>query len=66
MGISFITVKFSHRKNITDQVHMIGAEQVFVHVHRNNKPAQLLYQKMGFEVVPFLFAFCLRLLCHDY
>ncbi|XP_063937494.1 GCN5-related N-acetyltransferase 6, chloroplastic isoform X1 [Daucus carota subsp. sativus] len=28
-----------------------GAEQVFVHVHRNNKPAQLLYQKMGFEVV---------------
>ncbi|KAI3447212.1 hypothetical protein Pfo_003877 [Paulownia fortunei] len=28
-----------------------GAEKVFVHVYRNNKPAQGLYQKMGFEVV---------------
>ncbi|KAI7981888.1 putative N-acetyltransferase san [Camellia lanceoleosa] len=28
-----------------------GAEQVFVHVHRKNRPAQELYQKMGFEVV---------------
>lgn len=28
-----------------------GAERVFVHVYRNNKPAQELYQKMGFEVV---------------
>ncbi|KAL8522737.1 hypothetical protein ACS0TY_012904 [Phlomoides rotata] len=27
-----------------------GAEKVFVHVHRNNKPAQNLYQKMGFQV----------------
>ncbi|KAL8119896.1 hypothetical protein AgCh_017133 [Apium graveolens] len=49
------TVKFSHKKisrNFpTDQIRMTGAEQVFVHVHRNNKPAQLLYQKMGFEVV---------------
>ncbi|KAL0333695.1 UNVERIFIED_CONTAM: hypothetical protein Sangu_1525700 [Sesamum angustifolium] len=28
-----------------------GAEKVFVHVYRNNKAAQALYQKMGFEVV---------------
>ncbi|KAK4432807.1 hypothetical protein Salat_1042900 [Sesamum alatum] len=28
-----------------------GAEKVFVHVYRNNKAAQGLYQKMGFEVV---------------
>ncbi|GMP36808.1 hypothetical protein CsSME_00008814 [Camellia sinensis var. sinensis] len=28
-----------------------GAQQVFVHVHRKNRPAQELYQKMGFEVV---------------
>lgn len=28
-----------------------GAEQVFVHVHSHNIPAQGLYQKMGFEVV---------------
>ncbi|XP_059634744.1 GCN5-related N-acetyltransferase 6, chloroplastic [Cornus florida] len=28
-----------------------GAEEVFVHVHRNNSPAQDLYQKIGFEVV---------------
>ncbi|KAL7193998.1 hypothetical protein ACSBR2_025607 [Camellia fascicularis] len=28
-----------------------GAEQVFAHVHRKNRPAQELYQKMGFEVV---------------
>ncbi|KAF5956401.1 hypothetical protein HYC85_003626 [Camellia sinensis] len=27
-----------------------GAQQVFVHVHRKNRPAQELYQKMGFEV----------------
>ncbi|KAM7517645.1 hypothetical protein LguiB_016607 [Lonicera macranthoides] len=29
----------------------LGAEQVFVHVHKNNKPAHDLYQKLGFEVV---------------
>ncbi|XP_073317334.1 GCN5-related N-acetyltransferase 6, chloroplastic-like isoform X2 [Primulina huaijiensis] len=28
-----------------------GVKQVFVHVHGNNKPAQVLYQKMEFEVV---------------
>ncbi|KAK6152045.1 hypothetical protein DH2020_014680 [Rehmannia glutinosa] len=28
-----------------------GAEKVFVHVYRNSKPAQRLYQKMGFKVV---------------
>ncbi|XP_060213707.1 GCN5-related N-acetyltransferase 6, chloroplastic isoform X1 [Lycium barbarum] len=28
-----------------------GAENVFVHVHTNNGPAQKLYQKVGFEVV---------------
>ncbi|GAB4838038.1 hypothetical protein Ancab_027566 [Ancistrocladus abbreviatus] len=28
-----------------------GVEQVFVHVHRDNKPAQQLYQKLGFERV---------------
>ncbi|KAG8367151.1 hypothetical protein BUALT_Bualt16G0042800 [Buddleja alternifolia] len=28
-----------------------GVEHVFVHVDRNNKAAQALYQKMGFEVV---------------
>lgn len=28
----------------------LGAEQVFVHVHKNNKAAQNLYQKMGFQV----------------
>ncbi|GLT68027.1 hypothetical protein SLA2020_402900 [Shorea laevis] len=28
-----------------------GVEQVYVHVHRSNTPAQELYQKMGFEMV---------------
>ncbi|XP_059432222.1 GCN5-related N-acetyltransferase 6, chloroplastic [Corylus avellana] len=28
-----------------------GVEQVYVHVHRSNMPAQELYQKMGFEMV---------------
>ncbi|GLT74292.1 hypothetical protein SLA2020_460970 [Shorea laevis] len=28
-----------------------GIEQVYVHVHRNNRPAKELYQKMGFEMV---------------
>ncbi|KGN66295.1 uncharacterized protein LOC101207838 [Cucumis sativus] len=28
-----------------------GIEQVYVHVRRNNTPAQALYQKIGFEVV---------------
>ncbi|KAJ7979248.1 Acyl-CoA N-acyltransferase (NAT) superfamily protein [Quillaja saponaria] len=28
-----------------------GVEQVYVHVDRNNKPAQELYQKMGFKMV---------------
>ncbi|KAL5098333.1 hypothetical protein RYX36_002660 [Vicia faba] len=28
-----------------------GVRQVYVHVDRNNMPAQLLYQKMGFEMV---------------
>ncbi|WJX24334.1 N-terminal methionine N(alpha)-acetyltransferase NatE [Trifolium repens] len=28
-----------------------GVRQVYVHVDRNNTPAQLLYQKMGFEMV---------------
>lgn len=28
-----------------------GVEKVFVHVHRNNGPAQKLYRKAGFEVV---------------
>ncbi|XP_073150773.1 GCN5-related N-acetyltransferase 6, chloroplastic [Henckelia pumila] len=28
-----------------------GVKQLFVHVHGNNKPAQVLYQKMGFKVV---------------
>ncbi|XP_004513484.1 GCN5-related N-acetyltransferase 6, chloroplastic isoform X2 [Cicer arietinum] len=28
-----------------------GVRQVYVHVDRNNRPAQLLYQKMGFEMV---------------
>lgn len=27
-----------------------GAEQVFVHVHRDNKAAQELYYKIGFQV----------------
>ena len=29
----------------------VGVEQVYVHVHRSNKSAQELYQKMGFEVM---------------
>lgn len=29
---------------------MSGAEQVFVHVNRDNKVAQELYYKIGFEV----------------
>ncbi|KZV43526.1 hypothetical protein F511_27350 [Dorcoceras hygrometricum] len=29
-----------------------GVTQVFVHVHGNNKPAQNLYRKMGFQVFP--------------
>ncbi|KAJ9168042.1 hypothetical protein P3X46_019616 [Hevea brasiliensis] len=28
-----------------------GVEHVYVHVHRNNTPAQELYEKMGFEIV---------------
>ncbi|KAG6588080.1 hypothetical protein SDJN03_16645, partial [Cucurbita argyrosperma subsp. sororia] len=28
-----------------------GIEQVYVHVHRNNTPARILYEKIGFEVV---------------
>ncbi|XP_057428825.1 GCN5-related N-acetyltransferase 6, chloroplastic isoform X2 [Lotus japonicus] len=28
-----------------------GVTQVYVHVDRNNRPAQLLYQKLGFEMV---------------
>ncbi|KAL5158495.1 hypothetical protein HKD37_15G042949 [Glycine soja] len=28
-----------------------GLTQVYVHVDRNNRPAQILYQKMGFEVI---------------
>ncbi|KAF3439681.1 hypothetical protein FNV43_RR17959 [Rhamnella rubrinervis] len=28
-----------------------GVKQVYVHVHRDNQPAQELYQKMGFEIV---------------
>lgn len=30
---------------------LAGAEQVYVHVNRNNIAAQELYQKIGFEVV---------------
>jgi hypothetical protein len=30
---------------------VVGVEQVYVHVHRSNKSAQELYQKMGFEVM---------------
>jgi hypothetical protein len=29
-----------------------GIEHAYVHVHRNNTPAQKLYEKMGFEVIP--------------
>lgn len=32
-------------------IHLAGVRQVYVHVDRNNRPAQLLYQKMGFEVI---------------
>lgn len=28
-----------------------GAQKVFVHVHRHNKPARDLYQKIGFQIV---------------
>ncbi|KAI4344601.1 hypothetical protein L6164_011808 [Bauhinia variegata] len=28
-----------------------GVEQVYMHVDRNNRPAQMLYQRMGFEMV---------------
>lgn len=28
-----------------------GIEHAYVHVHRNNTPAQKLYEKMGFEIV---------------
>lgn len=28
-----------------------GIEQVYVHVHRNNTPARVLYEKIGFEVI---------------
>lgn len=38
-------------------------EQVYVHVHKNNRAAQDLYQKMGFKVIilitVFLVLFCL-------
>lgn len=28
-----------------------GVDQIFVHVHRHNTPAQKLYQKLGFQIV---------------
>jgi len=30
---------------------LTGAEQVYVHVHRNNIAAQELYEKLGFKMV---------------
>ncbi|KAJ4825234.1 hypothetical protein Tsubulata_035455 [Turnera subulata] len=34
-----------------ESVKLNGVKDVYVHVHRNNRPAQDLYDKMGFEVV---------------
>lgn len=31
-------------------VHVAGLKKVFVHVHKDNKPALQLYEKMGFQV----------------
>lgn len=57
---------------------MAGIEQVYVHVHRNNLPAQALYQKIGFEVmstsgfksffifVPFCFTLWSSHICYDF
>lgn len=33
------------------RIHLAGVTQVYVHVDKNNSPAQILYQKMGFEVI---------------
>ncbi|CAK9138512.1 unnamed protein product [Ilex paraguariensis] len=46
LGIASSMVRFAI---ITAKTN--GAEQVFVHVHRYNRPAQELYRKIGFEVV---------------
>ena len=35
---------------VSNNIFMAGIEQVYVHVRRNNTPAQALYQKIGFEV----------------
>lgn len=51
--------KSSHRQGVArNMLHFAirlakanGAEKVYVHVHTNNRPAQKLYQKVGFEVV---------------
>ncbi|OVA08352.1 GNAT domain [Macleaya cordata] len=51
--------KFARRQGIASNILRFsiesaksnGVKQVFVHVHRENKPAQELYQKMGFQIV---------------
>ncbi|XP_022147601.1 uncharacterized protein LOC111016486 [Momordica charantia] len=45
-GIASNMLKFA-----VETARSSGIEQVYVHVHRNNTPAQALYRKIGFEVV---------------
>ncbi|XP_041005985.1 uncharacterized protein LOC121250822 isoform X1 [Juglans microcarpa x Juglans regia] len=46
-GIASIMLHFAIESAKSDA----GVEQVYVHVHRSNLPAQELYQKTGFEMV---------------
>lgn len=45
-GIAINMMKFA-----IESAKSKGAEQIYVHVHRKNTSAQLLYQKLGFEIV---------------
>ncbi|KAH7519294.1 hypothetical protein FEM48_Zijuj08G0020700 [Ziziphus jujuba var. spinosa] len=45
-GIASNMLHFALESAISD-----GIERVYVHVHRDNAPAQELYRKMGFEVI---------------
>ncbi|XP_074280761.1 GCN5-related N-acetyltransferase 6, chloroplastic-like isoform X2 [Silene latifolia] len=44
IAVNMLTFAFESAK-------LNGVEMIFVHVHRKNTPAQLLYHKLGFEIV---------------
>ncbi|KAF3795335.1 hypothetical protein EJ110_NYTH05409 [Nymphaea thermarum] len=69
--------KFARRQGIASNMLQLaketakesGARQVFIHVDKNNKAAQQLYEKMGFQIVekatPHLLAEQQYLMCFD-